>query len=114
MKLVVAIVQDEDADNLVHELIEQGFRVTRVSSTGSLLRTGNTSLLSGVQDWEVARVVSIVRQVCRRRRQVVVPYSPALEPGLLYLADHFEVEVGGAVILVLNVERFERLMPASE
>ena len=109
MKLVVAIVQDEDSDNLVGELVQQGFRVTRISSTGSLLRTGNTSLLTGVEDWEVPRVIAIVRQICRRRNQVAVPYSPALEPGLLYLADHFEVEVGGAVIFVLDVERFERL-----
>lgn len=109
MKLVVAIVQDEDADNLVAALLEQSFRVTRIASTGSLLRTGNSSLLSGVQDWEVPRVISIISQVCRRRQQVVVPYSPALEPGLLYLADHFEVEVGGAVIFVLDVARFERL-----
>ncbi len=50
MKLVVAIVQDEDADNLVNEIVGANFRVTRVSSTGSLLRTGNTSLIVGVED----------------------------------------------------------------
>ncbi len=109
MKLVVAVVQDEDADNLVHAIVGGNFRVTRVSSTGSLLRTGNTSLLVGVDDHNVAPVIEIIQSVCKRRTQIAVPYSPALEPGLLYLAENFEVEVGGAIIFVLAVERYERL-----
>lgn len=109
MKLVVAVVQDEDADELVHQIVSSNFRVTRVSSTGSLLRTGNTSLIVGVEDHDVARIVDIVKSVCKRRTQIAVPYSPALEPGLLYLAENFEVEVGGAIIFVLNVQRYERL-----
>ncbi|MBX6342564.1 MAG: cyclic-di-AMP receptor [Thermomicrobiaceae bacterium] len=109
MKLIIAIVQDEDADNLVNALVADEFRVTRISSTGSLLRTGNTSLLIGVADHQVDAVLSVIRRVCRRRMQMAVPYSPALEPGLLYLAENFEVEVGGAIVFVLNVSRFERL-----
>ena len=109
MKLVVAVVQDEDADNLVNEIVAANFRVTRVSSTGSLLRTGNTSLIVGVEEQEVPRIIAVVRATCKRRTQIAVPYSPALEPGLLYLAENFEVEVGGAIIFVLNVQRYERL-----
>jgi uncharacterized protein YaaQ len=40
---------------------------------------------------------------------VAVPYSPALEPGLLYMPENFEVEVGGAVVFVIEVAQFERL-----
>jgi uncharacterized protein YaaQ len=109
MKLIVAVVQDEDADNLVREIVAANFRVTRVSSSGSLLRTGNTSLIVGVDEPDVSGVIAIIRSVCKRRTQVAVPYSPALEPGLLYLAENFEVEVGGAIIFVLNVQRYERL-----
>jgi uncharacterized protein YaaQ len=109
MKLVIAVVQDEDADNLVREIVTANFRVTRVSSTGSLLRTGNTSLIVGVEEHQVPRVIDVIQTVCKRRTQIAVPYSPALEPGLLYLAENFEVEVGGAIIFVLNVERYERL-----
>ncbi len=109
MKLVVAVVQDEDADELVHQIVSANFRVTRVSSTGSLLRTGNTSLIVGVEEHEVPRVIEVIKAVCKRRTQIAVPYSPALEPGLLYLAENFEVEVGGAIIFVLNVQRYERL-----
>jgi uncharacterized protein YaaQ len=54
-------------------------------------------------------VLGILRRTCRRRTQVAVPYSPALEPGLLYMPENFEVEVGGAVVFVIDVARFERL-----
>jgi uncharacterized protein YaaQ len=109
MKLIIAIVQDEDADNLSDALVADGFRSTRMGSTGSFLRMGNSSILAGVEDHQVPQVLSIIRRVCRRRKQMAVPYSPALEPGLLYMPENFEVEVGGAVVFVHNVVRFERL-----
>ena len=109
MKLVVAIVQDEDVDALTEELIGAGHRFTKVSTTGSFLRTGNSSLLIGVDDDQVSSVLDILQRTCRRRTQVAVPYSPALEPGLLYLPENIEVEVGGAIVFVMNVNRFERL-----
>jgi uncharacterized protein YaaQ len=109
MKLIFAIVQDEDADNLTDALVSEGFRITRIGSTGSFLRMGNSSIMVGVEENQVPQVVSIIRRVCRRRKQMAVPYSPALEPGLLYMPENFEVEVGGAVIFTHNVVRFERL-----
>jgi uncharacterized protein YaaQ len=109
MKLVVAIVQDEDVDALTEELVGAGHRFTKVSTTGSFLRTGNSSLLIGVDDHQVESVMQILQKTCRRRTQVAVPYSPALEPGLLYLPENIEVEVGGAIVFVMNVNRFERL-----
>ncbi len=109
MKLIIAIVQDEDVDGLTDALIKESHRFTKVSTTGSFLRTGNTSLLIGVEDGVVAQVMAVLRRTCRRRTQIAVPYSPALEPGLLYMPENFEVEVGGAVVFVANVARFERL-----
>ena len=109
MKLIIAIVQDEDIDALTQALVSAGHRFTKISTTGSFLRTGNTSLMIGVEDEVVAPIMAILRRVCRRRTQIAVPYSPALEPGLLYMPENFEVEVGGAVVFIANVARFERL-----
>jgi uncharacterized protein YaaQ len=109
VKLIVAIVQDEDTDALTQALVTAGHRFTKISTTGSFLRTGNSSLLIGVEDVAVGHVMGILRRTCRRRTQIAVPYSPALEPGLLYMPENFEVEVGGAVVFVANVARFERL-----
>ncbi|MDQ3467420.1 MAG: cyclic-di-AMP receptor [Chloroflexota bacterium] len=109
MKMIIAIVQDEDTSALTEALVAAGHRFTKVSTTGSFLRTGNTSLLIGVKDETVPAIMTILRRTCRRRTQVAVPYSPALEPGLLYMPENFEVEVGGAVVFVIDVSRFERL-----
>jgi len=109
MKLIIAIVQDEDTEALTDALLSAEYRFTKISTTGSFLRTGNTSLLIGIEDHRVPDVMGILRRTCRRRKQIAVPYSPALEPGLLYMPENFEVEVGGAVVFVANVARFERL-----
>ncbi|MBA2248220.1 MAG: cyclic-di-AMP receptor [Chloroflexia bacterium] len=108
MKLILAVVQDEDTDVLTEALVSAGHRFTKISTTGSFLRTGNTSLIIGVEDAKIPGVLAIIQRSCRRRTQIAVPYSPALEPGLLYMPENFEVEVGGAVIFVANVARFER------
>jgi uncharacterized protein YaaQ len=109
MKLVTAVVQDEDLPNLLDGLTRVGFRSTVISSTGGFLRSGNSTVLIGVEDHQVGRVISLIRERCRTRTQSMNPYSPALEPGLLYMPPQIEVEVGGAVIFVQNVVRFERL-----
>ena len=48
MKLIVAIVQDEDAGRLVSALMDKGFGVTKLATTGGFLRAGNTTLISRV------------------------------------------------------------------
>jgi len=109
MKLIIAIVQDEDTPALTEGLLAAKIRFTKVSTTGSFLRTGNTSLLIGIENDVVPTVLGVLRRTCRRRTQIAVPYSPALEPGLLYMPENFEVEVGGAVLFVIDVARFVRL-----
>ena len=109
MKLIIAIVQDEDTPALTEALVAAGYRFTKVSTTGSFLRTGNTSLLIGVEDAEVPSVMASCAGPAAGGPRSRCPYSPALEPGLLYMPENFEVEVGGAVVFVINVERFERL-----
>jgi len=109
VKLVIAIVQAEDADRLVSELVDEGFRVTRIASSGALLRRENASLLLGVEERDIPRVLSIIRRTCRRRKEIVIPYAPAMEPGLLWLPENFEVEVGGATVFILPIERMERI-----
>jgi uncharacterized protein YaaQ len=109
VKLIVAVVQDEDIEALTTELIDKNIRFTKVSTSGSFLRMGNTSLLIGIEDEMVPEVMKILKRTCHRRTQIAVPYSPALEPGLLYMPENFEVEVGGAIVFVANVSRFERI-----
>ena len=48
-KLIITIVQNDDADSVVDALLESDFRATRLASTGGFLRRGNTTLMIGAQ-----------------------------------------------------------------
>jgi len=109
MKLVVAIVHNEDAKALVDALLEREYRATRLHSSGGFLRQSNATIILGVEDGQVDEVVGLVRANCTSRTQVVNPMPPIMEPGEFFMPYPLEVEVGGATVFVLPVERFERL-----
>lgn len=108
MKLVIAVLQDKDTHKLLSGLTQAGFRATKLSSTGGFLREGNTTLLVGVEDYQVERVLSIIKSTCRAREQLVTPLSPMGGPADSYIPYPVEILVGGATIFVLDVERFEK------
>ncbi len=108
MKSVIAIVQSDDAGALTDALREKNFQSTLISSTGGFLREGNATLLLGVEDNQIDAVIQVIKDNCNTRTQYVNPMPPVMEPGELYMPQPVEVQVGGAVVFVLNVERFER------
>jgi uncharacterized protein YaaQ len=109
MKLVVAVVHNEDAGALVDALLEKEFRATRLHSSGGFLKQSNATIIVGVEEDQVDPVLEIVRETCVSRTQVVNPMPPIMEPGEFFMPYPLEVEVGGATVFVLPVERFERL-----
>ena len=108
MKLILSIVNSDDARPLLEVLSREGQRATMVSTTGGLLREGNSTILIGVEDEQMDAVLSIIRENCQSRKQFVNPLPPIMEPGELYMPAPVEIEVGGATVFVLDVERFER------
>jgi uncharacterized protein YaaQ len=109
MKLIFAVVQGKDADNLRSGLLEAGYRTTQINSAGGFLRESNTTFLIGVDDANVSDVLRIVKQTCYTRTQYVNPLLPIMEPGEFYMPSPVEVEVGGAAIFICNVHRYERI-----
>ena len=108
MRSIVAIVQSDDAGALTDALREKNFQSTLISSTGGFLREGNATLLIGVDDQQVDQVLQVIKENCNTRTQFVNPMPPVMEPGELYMPQPVEVQVGGATVFVLNVERFEK------
>jgi uncharacterized protein YaaQ len=104
MKLVLAIVQHQDASSLVDALTEQGYRVTRLSSQGGFLREGNVTLMLSVDDHQVNMVIKTVREHCSTRTRYVSPMPPIAESGEFYPPAPLEVQVGGATVFVLKAE----------
>jgi uncharacterized protein YaaQ len=109
MKMVVAIVHNEDAGALVDALLDREFRATRLSSSGGFLKQSNATIFLGVEDADVEEVITIVRANCTSRTQVVNPMPPIMEPGEFFMPYPLEVEVGGATVFIIPVDRFERI-----
>ncbi len=95
MKLIVAVVQNEDANDVVDALLEAEFRTTRLASTGGFLRRGQTTMMIGVEDAQVDPVIDIIRRKGHARAQ-------GSEGGTT-------VQVAAATVFVLDLEGYERL-----
>jgi uncharacterized protein YaaQ len=103
MKLIAAIVQDLDADDLLDALMETGFRATKIQTTGGFLRGSNNLILIGVEPDRVDEALGMIRGRCESRTQLVHPDDAP------YLASPIEVRIGGAIVFVWELERYERL-----
>ena len=107
MKLILAIINSDDANAVLNALTDNGFSVTKLSTTGGFLKVGNTTFITGVNDDKVDSVIEIIKSKSNRRTQSV-PNATPLEVGM-YSAIPFEITIGAATIFVLNVDRFEKL-----
>ena len=107
MKLIFAIVSNDDSSRVSKELTKNRFSVTRLATTGGFLMAGNTTFLIGTDDDKVDEVISIIGKHSKKRIQMV-PSSASYGVGM-YTSFPVEVQVGGATIFVTNIERFEKL-----
>lgn len=112
MKLVIAIAHERDKHKLADALLDNGLTFTKMGSTGGFLRQGNVTVLIGVDDAEVSRVLDIIRDACGAAEQYVnVPGETLAGATILpasFPPNPIKVETGGAVAFVLNVEDFQR------
>ena len=107
MKLIIAIVQDEDSSRLLTGLMNKGFGVTKLATTGGFLKAGNTTLLIGVEDERVTEAIEAIEAVCKSRKQMTTAHTNATGVSAGgYVPFPVEVAIGGATMFVLNVEQF--------
>jgi uncharacterized protein YaaQ len=108
MKLILAVIQNEDEDALVHDLEERNVGATRIGTSGGFLRATNVTLMMAVEDGQVDSVLDLLRIHCKRRVQHLSPLLPNLEARERFLGS-IPVEVGGATVFVLPVDRMEKI-----
>ena len=109
MKLIIAVVQAEDAQKTVAALGEKGISSTRISSTGGFLQQGNVTLVIGVDDAQVEDALKVVHENCHERNRYLTPVPPLTEPAEMFMAYPVEVQVGGATVFVVSVDSFEKI-----
>ena len=106
MKLVFAIVQDEDSPRLITALMDEGLGVTKLASTGGFLKSGNTTLLVGLDDDKLDVCLKQIERICKNRKQIATSQMPLSGAGTMYAPYPIEVTVGGATVFVLSVDQF--------
>lgn len=109
MKLMFAVVQTKDVEGCADALTAAGFVCTRFATQGGFLDNSNCTLMLGVDDSQVDEVIDILRQRGRRRVELLeaaLPLAGALTP---MLAPAVDVEVGGATVFVVPLDRLEKL-----
>lgn len=107
MKLVYAIVNNDDSRSVSNYLTKSGFHATKLASTGGFLMSGNTTFLICTEDNRIDDLIEIIRQHSHKRKQLM---PSAADYGVgSYTSFPAEVSVGGATVFVTDIERFEKL-----
>lgn len=106
MKLIFAIVNNDDSSAVSSALTKSGYGVTKLATTGGFLKAGNTTFLIGIDDDKVDGVLDIIRKYSSKRTQAL-PDMISYTGG--FSATPIQVTIGGATIFVTDVERFEKL-----
>ncbi len=107
MKMLLAIINHDDAHSVMGHLMQAGFQITKLATTGGFLRAGNVTILIGLDESRLDEAMEIIRKYCNTRKQIMpttgnigVGFQPPMP---------MEVSVGGATVFVLGVEQFEKL-----
>lgn len=81
MKLMMVVLNNNDADEVIKELIDEDYRVTRVASTGGFLRRGNTTLFVGTEGDKIDRALEIIKETS------VEPLQPGQRRATVFVLD---------------------------
>lgn len=108
MKMIMAVIQDRDVNELLKGLAEIGQRATKLASSGGFLRSGNSTMMIGTEDEKLEEVLAIIRRTCQDREHFMPATSPAAATGEPFFPFPATVKIGGAIVFVLEVARFEK------
>lgn len=109
MKLIIAIIQDEDTNRLIKTMLQEGFSATKLSTTGGFLRAGNSTLLIGVEDERLDSCFAIIEKICKSRTQKLSSIAPMGGVPITSIGTEVEITVGGATVFILPVEGFKKI-----
>jgi uncharacterized protein YaaQ len=81
-----------------------------LTPAAGFLRESNATFLIGVEDENLEDVIGIIKATCKTRTRYLNPMPPMSEPGgEIYVPNPVEVQVGGATIFVVQIDKYVRL-----
>lgn len=111
MKLIIAIIRNEDAKKLTQALLAKEYHLTEIASRGGFLRKPNTTILVGIKDKQVKEVLGIIKKNCSAHKEFLNTAFLDGEADKLHLAQQkaTPIQVGGASVFILDVDRFIKI-----
>ncbi len=107
MKLIFAIVQNDDSKRLIRQLTNRHISVTRISSTGGFLHGGNSTLMIGVEKDKLEDTLEIIKENSSTRKEYMV--IPTSLPGYVDSSPTpVQVTLGGATVFIVDVDEHYR------
>lgn len=103
LKLIVAIVQNADRNNLADALLQEKIRHTRLNTVGGFLSQGNSTFVIGVEETRLEATLALIHAHCHEREVLHRPGAGALHPDAY--ANPAHVQVGGATIFIIDAEQ---------
>lgn len=107
MKLILAIVNNDDSAVVSSALTKEKFTVTKLSTTGGFLMVGNTTLLIGSEDKDVERAKAIISKYSQTRTHTAAS-TATFGTNMDELDTAKKVSVGGATVFVLSVDSMDK------
>lgn len=108
MKLIIGIINSDDANDLLSEITKASFQATKLATSGGFLKMGNVTVLVGVEDDQVQDVVEIFKECCSRRTQMIPTTPPYMGEGFISAAP-VQVTIGGATLFIVDLEKMIKL-----
>ena len=107
MKLIIAIINKDDAADVSGALTKARYSVTKLATTGGFLMSGNITLLIGTREENVDRAIEIIKQHSKQRTEIV-PSTATYGIGVA-ASQPLEVDIGGATIFVVDVDKYIKI-----
>jgi hypothetical protein len=115
MKMIMAVLNGDDVKAVTNALIEGGYQVTKMASSGGFLKAKSTTLISCVRNERLERALEIIRTAsCKKLYPAsAVQYEGKVDGRVMMAGSNTgfpnEIVMGGATVFVLNVEQFVKM-----
>jgi uncharacterized protein YaaQ len=103
-KMVMAIIERQEAPSVLEALVSSGYTATFGDSRSGVLRQAKQTLFIGVDAEKLDDVLDIIQCNCRSR--IALDSTEAASPLQTSRSRSF-AEVGSAVVFVWDIDRFE-------
>ena len=71
MKMVLAIINYDDSQDVISSLMKAGFSITKLATTGGFLKAGNVTILIGLDESKLDECFDIIREHSSSRKQIM-------------------------------------------